>query len=341
MSKIKIEQQDEWFGWKKTVSGWNNAVTTALLAKESNFAELIKFYDYAYLDDQVMFNVRKRIEALRQSTYDTNVKELNSEWFFDLMKYFIEAQLYGYSVLELTNDTLTNINRRHINPRFKQIYKREYDRTGIKYDKFKGLIEVYNGSLGLLQSVVPLVIVKGIALRNYGTYLQRNGSGFKVIKTAGDKSKINDFRNALSKMANNTGLVMGLDDIIETYETNGRGGDLFKDFIQMCDTKISKIVSGAVLGEDSSNGSRAKEEVSKKTAEEITRADKKLFEVFVNKKIIPMLNSSGTFAFTDNIDNTLSLEWSKIITQQGYKINKEVLENISGLKIEKDVFDNE
>ena len=330
-TKIKIEKSDEWFGWKKTVEGWNNAKSLASSIRNRSYVELIRFYNFAYEDSQVKTHVRRRIDALSGSKFEYK----GNHDIHKLIKYFVETQLFGFSVLEIKDKHTFLVNRKHCNPYSQLIYKREYDTTGKSYANFKDVYQIYTGDLGLFESIVPYVLLKNIALKSFGTFLQRNGSGFKTVKTKGGNDRVKDLRNALKNITSNSGLVLSNEEEFNSYEPSGNSVNLFTEFIRLCDDNIAKLISGTVVGENTSEGSRAKEQVGLSFSDAVTRSDKRQFTEFLETT----LNSKIEFLDTVPIDTVLKV--ADLIVKQGDKVDKESLERLSGLKVVSNLFNDE
>lgn len=323
MAQLLVKPEDEWYNWSKTVDGWNVALATAMQQKDRRMVDLIRYYDFCSKDDQVLFNVRKRIDALSSGKFEYS----GTLDIHQLIKYFVQAQCYGYSVLERQGDELHLINRKHCDPFNKLIYQREYDQKGVKFERFANVFQIFTQDLGLFETLTPICILKNIAIKNWGMYLQRSGSGFRVIRTEKSADNRKDLLRAMNKITANSGMVIGIQDEFNNFEPTGNSSDIFKQFIQRCDDSISKVINGAVLGESSDSGSRAKEQVGKEISEAVTQSDKRQFTEFVNNVL------QERFEFVDSIDSEKALQWAHIVLQQGDKIDVETLESISGLKI--------
>ena len=70
-------------------------------------------------------------------------------------------------------------------------------------------------------------------------------------------------------------------------------GDVYKNLISTCDQQLSLLNLAAVLGQDTENGNRSKEESSTKLMEAVVKADKRLIESSFNRKILPALAAIG------------------------------------------------
>ena len=70
-------------------------------------------------------------------------------------------------------------------------------------------------------------------------------------------------------------------------------GDVYKNLISTCDQQLSLLNLAAVLGQDTENGNRSKEESSAKLMEAVVKADKRLIESSFNRKILPALAAIG------------------------------------------------
>jgi hypothetical protein len=89
--------------------------------------------------------------------------------------------------------------------------------------------------------------------------------------------------------------------IIDTSETfefakgADTNGDVYSNLISLCNSEMSLLENGTVIGQDTKNGNRSKEESSLKLLGKIIQSDKALIESYWNGSIIPALERIGIF----------------------------------------------
>ena len=70
-------------------------------------------------------------------------------------------------------------------------------------------------------------------------------------------------------------------------------GDVYKNLIQLCNNEISMPISGAIIGQDTVNGNRSKEQASQNLLDDLVQADLSLIEQEWNSKILKSLQLIG------------------------------------------------
>lgn len=72
-------------------------------------------------------------------------------------------------------------------------------------------------------------------------------------------------------------------------------GDVYKNLINQCNSELRLLITGVQLGQDSANGSRAKEEVALDMFNDLINADLSEIEEEWNNKLMPALIEQGVF----------------------------------------------
>ena len=70
-------------------------------------------------------------------------------------------------------------------------------------------------------------------------------------------------------------------------------GDVYNNLVSLCNSEISLLITGAVIGQDTKNGNRSKEESSIKLLDKIVQSDKRTLESYWNGIVIPALVKIG------------------------------------------------
>ena len=70
-------------------------------------------------------------------------------------------------------------------------------------------------------------------------------------------------------------------------------GDVYKNLIKLCRDEISLLFSGAVIGQDTKNGSRSKDQSAQEMLQVLIDNDLDLIEKYWNTKVIPALVKIG------------------------------------------------
>ena len=95
----------------------------------------------------------------------------------------------------------------------------------------------------------------------------------------------------------------------------------------------SILISGAVLGQDTKNGSYGKEEAGQKLLNKLVLADMALVEMYMNSRVIPALVKIGIvpqdYIFEWEIDEDLDALWKKTVesSNMGFEIDPDWLKS--------------
>lgn len=342
------------------VNRWQAALRWAKNPERPRRDALIGIYDQVLQDAHLSAQIQRRKLALLgaeyhlidpQGTYSQNTSEITTPWFDQLLGFYFEASLYGYSLIEIatldTNGKIIDIklvDRAHIVPdkgwfipdlsSDKHIDYRQDD----TYSKW--LWEVNHAdTLGTLNKIVPFALFKRFAGSAWSEYADRFGMPLRVAKTnATDQQSLDRLEEMMIKMASNSYAVIDQLETIEFQQAKDGKGEVYQNLIAFCNAEISKLITGAVVGENTKNGSRAKEQVGENILETLVASDKKALAAFVNKDVIPRLIQMGyplnglTFEFIEK--KNLQPLWDR--TQQAmihYDFDIEWLNKTFGLEI--------
>lgn len=284
---------------------------------------LYGLYKNIELDDQVVSQMRIAIATVKNAPFviETNDKEnkeamkfFDSSWFRNLLKFLVETEFWGHTLLEFiwTKDGRLRdcivIPREHVRPEYGDLLIRPTDTKGIEFrDKvIPNCIEFGNPyDLGLFNVLCIPVIRKQYSDTDWSVFSEKYGMPLLSVKT---QSRQEAEISAKEEMAANFGAngYVILDDMDEINiierKSAGDGHKVFLERINLSDTKISKIINGqtGVTDEKSYVGSA---EVHERTLNQFTlsrltdiQADinEKLMHYLIEKGVIP-LNSRFKF----------------------------------------------
>ena len=87
--------------------------------------------------------------------------------------------------------------------------------------------------------------------------------------------------------------IIDTEEEIEFAQSSSTDGSVYKNLISTCDQQISLLILAAVLGQDTVNGNRSKEESSSKLLDSVVKADNRYIESCFNKIVLPALAAIG------------------------------------------------
>jgi len=333
---------------RQSIASWRNAINEAE-GTEKNYQSLIRLYNDITLDTHISALIDSRVSRLLCSDFtivnasgkqDTVYQEkFDDEWFSNVMRWYVESKFYGYSLIQIDDIVNGNISevklikRENVNP-----YKREivgvFNTEGVNYTKpeyYDWLIEINTKDFGYLCKLAPLAIYKKGALSFWNEFAEIFGTPFRVGKTSTnrpeDRKKMADF---LKNMGSSGYGVMGKDEEIQFIE-NSRGDafGVYENLINKLNSEMSKLVLGGTESiEGGGNGSEARATVHNNQTEYKEYMDKKGFEYFVNKYLIPKLYNLGV------VKDTIKFSFNKETSLEELTMKIDIDAKVSSLLVE-------
>lgn len=321
---------------RRQINDWTQAIRAAENVERPKRTLLYSIYRDILLDADLTAEIQRRRLAFISSNFDlfddtgSAVPEatalLNGRWFHKLIEHAFDSILWGHSLVEITDLTIEGrigavelINRFHVLPERGMVLARAIDDTGTPYrdnPQYERFVFEFgeNDSLGLLMATVPHVLYQRFAQGAWSEFCEIFGIPPRYARTNTiDTNSINRLEQMLIQMGTASYAVIDKEEEIEFLETNNGNGEVFERLMKASSGKIAKLINGAVLGEDSQGGSRAKEQVGAEIAQQIYNGDKKWFEGYMNEYVLPKLIALGypfeglTFEFSR--EKNLKEEW--------------------------------
>ncbi|MGM9747771.1 MAG: DUF935 family protein, partial [Candidatus Cryptobacteroides sp.] len=232
-------------------------------------------------------------------------KKLRDSGLFDsLSELIVESKFYGDSVVEFsfgrTGIEANLVPRKNISPKTGRFYPDIYASSFIDYrnepDFGKWIVEFYprHDDLGILNKAVPYVLMKKFALSCWSELCEIFGIPPRVLKTnTTDKEMMDRAETMMKEIGSAAYFIIDTEEDFEFAQSSNTNGDVYKNLISTCDQQISLLILAAVLGQDTVNGNRSKEESSSKLLDSVVKADNRYIEFCFNKVILPALASIG------------------------------------------------
>ncbi len=329
---------------RKDIADWKAARMEATRTTEPKQRLLQLLYDEIMLDAKMTSQIGLRIDKSQVAVFTLKRNDKNDEdatkllmdtGLYDaLSEAIVHADFYGQSVCEFSFDKngkpkVEVVPRKHISPETGMFYpdflsgEKESYRDRSDFGSF--IIEFYpqNGDLGLLNKAVPYVLMKKFALSCWSELCEIFGIPPRVLKTnTTDEGMLNRAEMMMCKIGSAAYFIIDTEEDFQFAQATNTNGDVYKNFIATCDEQISLLNVGAVLGQDTINGNRSKEEASSLLLDAIVEADKRKIQFRFNNTIIPALESIGVlpgglrFEFTKAV-NTEKL-WNMVFQASTY-----------------------
>lgn len=314
-----------------SIQQWASAVSLAENRATLMRYPLYRIYDNTMLDLHLSSLVDDRTLAL-QSLKTKLINESNKDhpdsellcknWFNLLEKYYIEAKMYGFSLVELTNmnyqnditNTLTLIPRSHVRPEENRwlvnTQESVLDHTlkGILPKTFINDAQNYSlepaksyyipigepNDLGWLKKITPIALAKRYALAAWSEYDDKIGIPFRWITMRGtNNAREKLLGNIMEKMGPSGWAVLHEGEEVKLLEKSGSDPHkCFLELINLCDEQMSKAIIGSTMTKDAAGG-QYKGDVHQNTANLRFEADEEGFLNLVNEELIPRLINLG------------------------------------------------
>lgn len=300
---------------RRDIANWRTARLEATRADKPKQHLLQALYHEVMLDAKMTSQIGLRVSKSQAADWflrkdvsndEASMNILKDTGLFDkLVKYIVESQFYGHSLVQFTFDKAGNpdielVQRTNVSPATGMFYPDVNGNTCEAYrerhDFGKWILEFCPDplDLGLLNKATPYVLMKKFALSCWSELCEIYGIPPRVLKTDTDDPQMLDRAEAMMKEIGSAAyFIIDTSEQFEFAQASNTNGDVYKNFIATCDEQISLLNLGAVLGQDTINGNRSKEESSTGLMEIIVEADKRKIAYYINKVAIPAMESLG------------------------------------------------
>jgi len=228
----------------------------------------------------------------------------NSQWFYEVTRRILESNLYGHTLLEFTTDKasdliVTTINRKHVVPEKGLLLKNPQDTKGIDYRATREygtwVLEFgENDNYGILNKAVPHVLFKKFAQSCWSELCEIYGIPPRYVKTnTQDPTMLDRAEQMMRDMGSSAWFVIDENEEFGFANNANTNGDVYANLMSLCSNELSLLITGAVLGQDTKNGNRSKEQVSLGLFDSIVASDKRFVETSFNEQVLKALYKIG------------------------------------------------
>lgn len=221
-----------------------------------------------------------------------------------LQRLILDAQLYGHTLLELSTHpdgslAVELIPRTHVIPERGVVVLRESDTTGIDYRAAREygswLLEFGDShDYGLLNKAVPHVLFKKFAQSCWSELCEIYGIPPRYIQTdTTDPAMLSRAESMMRELGSAAWFIIDKEEAFNFAKGADTNGDVYRNLITLCNNELSLLISGAVVGQDTVNGNRSKEEVGITLMDKKVLADQRYLERSWNDTVVPALVRIG------------------------------------------------
>jgi Phage Mu protein F like protein/Protein of unknown function (DUF935) len=295
-----------------SVANWESAHSSAINPQFPKRNALIAIYDKLLLDDEIAHQLRLAQNNLEFREFSVGNAEIDAlfyqDWFADFVNLVVEAELYGYSVVEIGMKTKADtlqlvcepIPHSNLVHTHRQILLRDSDTTGLTIENLtqQGYCFAEIGKpeyLGVLNVIAKSAIRKESALFHWAVRGKKFGMPDVILQTdAEDSGELDERARALKGLGANSWSILPKDDSISYLESHAGAGahKIYEDFINGRDKSIAKLINGqtAMSNENAFVGSS---EAHERTMLAYTQSRMDRIERLVNGQILPILARLG------------------------------------------------
>lgn len=300
---------------RQDIKSWNDAIKLTRLLENPKWYLLQQLYDEISIDALLTSQYKNRqLKALSErivlkkpnGEVDEEQSALlnNSIFTKEINRHILDSKYRAVSLIELSfNDqgtlTVDLIPRANVDPTHGAFYPDYNDDKKILYrdtaEYGTWLLEfTEKGDLGLLNSAVPHILFKRFAESCWSELCEIYGIPPRVLKTnTHDPTMMQRGERMMRDMGAAAWFIIDENESMEWAKTAPTSGDVFKNLINLCNNEVSMLISGAIIGQDTQNGSRSKDESSQDMLQVLIDNDTDQLEKYWNTTVIPALINIG------------------------------------------------
>lgn len=349
---------------RKDIKDWNSALQLALIADNPRNWMLYNLLDEVMQDALLRSQIENRRNKSLSQTFtifgkdgkpNEEVTDLLQNQIFvnDVNRAILDTVYLKHSLGEfvyLEDRLVFNlIPRQNIDPLHGLIYPDYTEDKTINYRELKEygiwIHEFGNTSLsadfGLVNAVVPHVLFKRFAQSCWSELCEIYGIPPRVMKTnTQDRRMLTRAEAMMKDMGAAAWFIIDETESFEWAQAVNTNGDVYKNLIQLCNNEISMPISGAIIGQDTVNGNRSKDESAQGMLEDLVQADLSLIEQAWNSQILKALQligfiPVGDYRFEYDKADDLGELWTRTrdLFSNGYEVDEAWLTDKFGVPV--------
>lgn len=306
---------------RKDIKNWREAWQIAINVDSPNRQRLYDIYRDVEVDLHLSGCVGQRTGFVMAKSFklvDQNGEEdeealhyFDQAWFKQLMRYVLEANFWGHSLIELGEvatdgdgcicfSDVTLIPRKHVIPEYHRVVTdlSQDWHTGIDYHEApfsEWLIEAGRPhDLGIYLKAATQTIPKKNMLAFWDTFGEIFGMPMRIARTTSrDKKEIDRLDRMLREAGASLSMVAGQDTEIEFVESGkGDAYNVYDKRIERANSELSKLVIGQTMTiEDGSSLSQSQTHLE--VFQNLIEADCDMIRDIVNSQLLPRMARLG------------------------------------------------
>lgn len=300
---------------RQDIKSWIQSLNIARNAESPRWWPLQLLFNDVYMDAHLRSQIQNRINKGVSASFmftdsqgnlleDLTNKLQNVQWVNNVNKYILQSKYWRHSLIQFYYERgafkCGLVPRANVDPTNGLFYKDYHDelssfnyRTMSEYGSW--IMEFGDDDdLGLLNNCVPHVLMKRFGQSCWSELTEIYGIPPRVMKTnTQDPAALRQAERMMTDMGAAAWFIIDTAEEFEFAQGISTNGDVYKNLIQLCNNEMSMVIQGGVIGQDTANGNRSKEEVSQGLLDDLVVSDLSLLEEGWNTIVIPGLQKLG------------------------------------------------
>lgn len=361
-----------------TIADWMQAWRIAESPVMPRTYPLMEVYDMVCIDAEVITAINNRKNKVLGEPFlvldpegnyqEAATRQLRGSWFDDFINAVLDAEFYGYSLIEIGQTLkddysikeINTVERRNIIPGHKLVLPYPFSAYGEGIDFSADYLKRWyifchskRFPLGLLLYAAPYAILSRDALVKHADFNRDYGKPYKIVYTDKEGEERREVLDALLNVEEELNGVFDLEEKVEIAFPAGGGGtvDTFDKMDEKASKKLLKIIQGHVkLSNDTEGGAQTymnKDSIAKTPSEEIREYDMARVESVVNEELFPRLLdfnyplAGHSFVFLDTHLRELQRQKKSIsetaltLALNHFEVSTTEFEKATGIKVKK------
>ncbi|MGB0869484.1 MAG: phage portal protein family protein [Flavobacteriales bacterium] len=297
------------------VKTWKNAIAMATNVDNPKMFPLYNLFKDIEIDALLSSQIENRKNKVLGSPF--SIKNANGDideeatktltdsvWFPSIVSNILDSRYNGYTLIELDfkpdgKPFVELVPRQNVLPYSKEILKDSTEDKGENYGnapEFNTWLLDFGkpGDFGLLNKLVPHVLFKRFASSCWSELCEIYGIPPRVMKTdTQNKAALNRAEAMMKDWGAAAWFIIDESEKIEWAQGMSTSGEVYSNLIAHCNNEISMLISGAIIGQDTKNGSKGKELSSQDVLQDLVNADKVKVQEYSNDKVLDALYRIG------------------------------------------------
>lgn len=308
---------------RASLKTWGEAVLDAenpYMPEGIKFQNLLNIYRNIELDPHVSAMTETIYNKVHQTPFqiigkdgekdDKKTEMFKYSWFGDFIRGILDADYWGFSLMQITGiengniKTLDNIERFYIRPESKGVSKNLWQ-DEISFDFSKSPLDKWTvfvkspKHLGRYNIIAKRFILKREVEQFWAVYNELFTTPYYTVKTDFDnKNHRNNLINWLQARKHSGFAVVGKDDEISAISGGAGSFSSYKEFELSTNQAMSKAFLGSTMVLDDGS-SRSQAEVHENNTDSFIQSKRVWIEGIINEQLIPKMQAIGLNITTD------------------------------------------